>query len=93
VAPGLSFAKTSFRSIHGLIATQWKHEGTNLTLTVTIPANTTARVWVPTSDPQAITEQGKPVAQVAGIQPAGNEAGAALFDIGSGTYEFHSTLK
>lgn len=92
IAPGLSSARTSFRSIHGLISSQWKHEGGALTLSVTIPANTTARVWVPASDPKSVTEQGKPVDQSSGVQSAKSTTNAVVLELGSGSYEFHSAL-
>jgi len=93
IGGGFTYAKTSFRSIYGNIVSNWRRDGTNLFLSVTIPANTTAQISVPTSDPQSLTEQGKPIAQAEGIQVAKTEHGAVILNAGSGSYEFRSTLK
>jgi len=45
--PGLTWIKASYRSLHGLIASEWKTEGNTWTWQLTIPANTTATVCVP----------------------------------------------
>jgi alpha-L-rhamnosidase len=93
IGSGITAARTEFNSIHGLITTRWKHEDDTVTLAVTIPANTTARVWIPTSDAKSVTEQGKPVAQVPGVQSTKTEPGAVVLELGSGVYEFHAALK
>ena len=61
IRDGLTWAKTSFDSIHGKIATAWKVEGKRLTLEVVVPANTTATVCIPSVKSRGITESGKPV--------------------------------
>ena len=43
----LTWAKTSYDSVHGRIVSDWQRDGQKLTLEVTIPANTTATVFVP----------------------------------------------
>src|SRR5271157_3100730 len=52
----LTSAAVSYRSLHGLIATDWKYRGDTLLLDVTIPANTTAIVAIPARDVTDITE-------------------------------------
>ena len=86
----LTWAKTSFESIHGRISTRWKRDGHNLSLAVTIPANTTATVFVPARDLQAVTEFGKPAGQAPGVQFLRMEGGAAAFAVGSGDYQFNA---
>jgi alpha-L-rhamnosidase len=85
---GMKSAKTEYTSIQGRIATDWKVESGQLTLNVTIPANTTATVFVPAKDAAAVTESGKPAAQAEGVKFLRSEQGCALFAIGSGTYRF-----
>ncbi len=93
IRDGLTWAKTSFDSIHGKIATQWKRDGNKLTLEVTVPVNTTAIVYVPASDVKDVTESGKPVEHLAGVQFLNFDNGRALFEVGSGTYRFASAIK
>jgi alpha-L-rhamnosidase len=82
--PNLTWAKTSFDSIRGMIATDWKLKGSQLTLNVTVPANTSATVYVPTSEPSSVTINGKSAKAVR------TEKGFALFEVGSGSYTFVS---
>ncbi len=67
-APGLTWVKASYHSIHGQIATEWKIAEGKLTLAVTIPANTTATVHLPVADSAVVTEGGQPATQVEGVK-------------------------
>jgi alpha-L-rhamnosidase len=55
---------------------------------VTVPVNTSATVYVPTSDTAAVQESGKPVGQAEGVSFLREEDGNAVYSVGSGTYEF-----
>ncbi len=90
IEPGLTWAKTSYDSIHGIIATDWKQSEQELTLQVTIPVNTTATIYVPAKDSSAVTESGDSVAQMKGATFLRMENGCAVFEAGSGTYSFIS---
>jgi alpha-L-rhamnosidase len=92
IRPGLSWARTSYDSIHGRIATLWSREADQLTLEVNIPANTTARVCVPAKTPTTVTEGGRAPAQAPGVKVLGPEQGMAIFEVGSGTYRFTSNM-
>lgn len=93
IGEGLTWAKTSFDSIHGNICSQWKIGSGRLAMKVEIPPNTTARIHVPTTDAASVTESGKPAAHSQGLKYAGMENGAAVFDAGSGTYVFQSAFR
>ena len=56
------------RSIRGPIASSWKLKDGELTLDVTIPANTTATVYVPAARRDAVQESGKPAAKAEGVK-------------------------
>jgi alpha-L-rhamnosidase len=90
----LSWAKATYNSIHGPIATAWRLMPSNgeLRLYVAIPANTTATVYVPTKDAPGILEGKKPAAQAPGVQLIGVQDGTAVFEVGSGTYRFTSQM-
>jgi alpha-L-rhamnosidase len=60
-------------------------------LRVTIPANTTATVYLPAKDIQSITEGEQPLAKIAGVKSAKMEANRAVLEIGSGDYHFASS--
>ena len=88
---GLDWAKMSYESMQGTIATSWKHQGQRVELEVVVPANTTARVYVPSTEGTGIREGGKPAGQSPGVKFLRQEAdGRAVFEVGSGTYKFTS---
>jgi len=88
IRDGLSWANTSFDSIHGKMATSWKVSGKQLTLGVVVPANTTATVCLPTANVGGITESGKPVNDAEAVKFLRLDDGKAVFEVGSGTYKF-----
>ena len=88
----LSFARRNYDSIHGRIATSWKRDGHAFTLVVTVPANTTATVYVPAADALHVTESGRPAASAEGVKFLRQENGVASYEVGSGTYRFGSIL-
>ena len=84
----LTWAKVRYRSIRGPIATQWKIEGGQFILHATIPANTTAELHMPATDPAHVTEGGQPAAAAAGVRYLRKEGGVCVYEIGSGEYRF-----
>ena len=66
--------------------------GEKLTLEITIPANTTATFYVPADNPAAVTESGKPAGEAERVKFLRMENNAAVYAVGSGTYQFRSML-
>ncbi len=92
-AEGLTWVNAAYRSIHGPIASEWRTENGRLTLHVTISANTTATVVIPTTDSSAVTEGGQPVAEAAGVRVLPVENGRVRLEIGAGEYRFVAPWK
>lgn len=88
----LTWVKCSYDSNYGFIISNWKREGSRLTLEVVIPPNTTATVHVPAQDAAGVTESGKSAAQARGVKFLRMEKGVAVFEIGSGRYNFVSVI-
>jgi alpha-L-rhamnosidase len=96
----LTWAKGSYRSIHGLIVSNWKRDGAQLIMEVTIPANTAATIFVPAKDAAGVTESGGKIGEarapalskVEGVKFLRMEANAAVYEVGSGIYRFQSSL-
>jgi alpha-L-rhamnosidase len=86
--PGLTFANATFNSVHGPITSNWRQEGGNLTLDVSIPANTTAMVRVPANDAAQIKEGQGAAARANGVKFVRQEGRDAIFQVGSGSYKF-----
>lgn len=90
IGNGLTWAKTSYYSIHGPIATYWKTDGNRFLLNVTIPANTRATVCIPASTTNVVTESGMPIEKAKGIEFMRQEKGKVYLEAGSGSYNFIS---
>ena len=88
----LTYVKASHASMYGRYATHWRRTGSTLTLQVVIPPNAQATVYVPARKPDAVTEAGTPASQAKGVRFLRQEAGAAVFEVGSGTYNFRSEI-
>jgi alpha-L-rhamnosidase len=84
----LTSGEVGYRSIRGLIATDWKKKDGRLLLNVTIPANTTAQVLLPAKSENDVTEGGKPLGKAPGVQFVRLEGQNAVLAIGSGSYAF-----
>lgn len=87
---GLTSVKASHESPYGRIASSWKREAGAFALDVTIPANTTATVWVPAASAASVTEGGLPAGNSRGIKFLRMDGAAAVFEVGSGSYAFRS---
>ncbi len=91
IPKALKFVDASHQSMYGKIATSWKRTGQQLSPRVTVPPNTTALVYVPSSD-GSVTESGKAAEKAAGVKFLRREGQAAVFEVGSGDYAFQSSL-
>lgn len=56
VVGDITWVKGRHECIYGSIVSEWKIEGGKLMLDVTIPANTAATVYIPTTNPESVTE-------------------------------------
>ena len=85
----LKRARVRYDSIRGPVISEWK-KGANgqFTLAVTIPANTTATIYVPAKSRASIRESGKSVAQAPGVTFVRQEAKDTVFAVQSGHYNF-----
>jgi alpha-L-rhamnosidase len=84
----ITSAKATYQSVHGLIASEWKKEAHEFKLKVTIPANTSATIYLP-ADSSSVIEEGKTsIHDREDVKLAGYEKGTALVKVGSGTYTF-----
>ncbi len=86
----LTFAKASHTTMYGGIHANWRRDRSSLTLDISIPANTTATVYLPAKNANFVTESGRPAAQARGVHFSRTQRGVAVYDIGSGSYSFRS---
>lgn len=85
---GLSHAQCSLRTPYGLLASEWKLADGELTLAVTIPANTSAEVVIPAENAEAVRESGAAALSATGVQRFAFKDGRLTLLVGSGRYEF-----
>lgn len=96
--PGAEYDVTdvsaSVDTIHGKVSSSWVDGGADgkFTLTVKVPANTTAKIHVPGSDAAKIFESGAGKSVLAekagGVTLVGTVDDSVVFEVGSGTYTF-----
>ena len=85
---GLTSAQGYYDSIQGRISNAWTSTSNTFNMTVAIPPNTTAQIFVPTTDANAITESGVLATSSPGVTYVGVSNNAAIFNVGSGSYVF-----
>jgi len=61
-------------------------------MSLTIPANTSATVFVPTADPQSVKEDGKPIDHSPSLRLITSTPTHAVFHAPSGRYQFSSDI-
>jgi alpha-L-rhamnosidase len=88
----LDWAKTKYDSIYGTIVSEWKKVDGKLIINVTVPPNTTAKLLMPTTNAQSITENGQPLSQAIGVKHHGSEEDQAILLLDPGSYVFESDL-
>ena len=82
-AGDITWVKAGYDSIRGRIVSDWKHDGGKFTLHVTIPANTTATIYVPAT---SVSD----VIRASGAEFLREDNGRAVYAVGSGEYTFQS---
>lgn len=84
----LTWVKTSYQSPYGEIRSNWQKSGKDIKMEVTIPANTTALIYIPVTENSVVKESGTDLSEVKDIQVLGKEDGRLKCKVGSGRYSF-----
>ncbi len=84
----MAWAEGHYDSMYGRISSAWRIDGKALTYRVTVPANTTATLYLPTADDGTVKEGGKAAAGATGVKFLRYENGRAVYVLKSGSYEF-----
>jgi hypothetical protein len=88
----VTWVKASYNSIRGKITSDWKRDDKNFTLDISIPANTTATVFMPAKSADAASESGVAAGGFKndGVKFLRQENGRSIFETSSGHYVFTS---
>jgi hypothetical protein len=88
VVGDVTWAKANYQSPYGTISSSWKKEAGKFELSVSIPANTTAIIYLPAAKAAMITAGGQSIRNRKGMEFMGYKNGKALVKVGSGGYLF-----
>jgi hypothetical protein len=86
----LTYAHAAYHSIYGKISTSWQLKDSALYLDVEIPANTSADIFIPATDPARVSEGNIPVAEHDELKYLAFEKNYVKVQTGSGKYHFYS---
>ncbi|WES63032.1 family 78 glycoside hydrolase catalytic domain [Microbacter sp. GSS18] len=80
-AGDLTWVEGSFETPRGVASTRWDKTDESFTLTIEVPANTSAEVWVPTGGDQAVLTPNRATFERI-------EGEFAVYSVGAGTFTF-----
>lgn len=89
----LHWVNSSYNSVYGTIVSNWNKRGNEIHYDVTIPANTTATIYIPAASKESVKENNRPLSTNPNVQFLRIENGKAVIHVGSGGYLFSSLVK
>ena len=90
IGGSLTWANGKYHSIYGDIVSEWRIQNGSLQMHVEVPANTRARVYIPTKNVNTIKEGNMSAERSAGVKFLSMEGDAAIYEVLSGCYDFVS---
>ncbi|TCD01574.1 alpha-L-rhamnosidase [Pedobacter psychroterrae] len=84
----MDWVKSSYQSVNGIISVSWKKSGSKFTMKVTIPANSSAEVFLKVSSVDEVTINGLKFLAAKEIKQVRKQDGKLILTVPSGTYEF-----
>ncbi|VGO13420.1 hypothetical protein PDESU_01977 [Pontiella desulfatans] len=84
----LRYVNGSHDSVYGRIESNWKRQGDAIIMTVKIPANSTATVYVPAGSVDDVTVNGLAIKKAEHVTFRRMERNRAVIKVGAGSYEF-----
>ena len=89
---GLTNVAADIQSVYGRIGSAWQVRDGTFTWQITVPANTSATVYVPAADGADVREGDGTAEQASGVRFLRREGNAAVYEVGAGTYQFTSQM-
>lgn len=84
----IRYANATYDSINGPVTSNWKRTEETFVLDISIPANTTAAVYLPAANIENVTESNKPLPHATGILDIKKAGNNLVITIHSGSYNF-----
>ena len=88
----LTSASMEQTTIYGSVQSAWTRTGQSAKLVCSIPVNSTATIYLPTTAISTITENGTSISNVSGITSIETKDGFSVYQVGSGEYNFEFTI-
>jgi alpha-L-rhamnosidase len=89
----MKWARGYYDSMYGRINSSWRVENGVLAYRATVPANTSATLYLPAESEKDVKETRREIANVPGVRFLRFENGKAVYEISSGEYTFTSSFK
>ncbi|WP_431210827.1 alpha-L-rhamnosidase C-terminal domain-containing protein [Puia sp. P3] len=86
----MQWAQADYHSPYGPVASHWKRVGGIFDLSVVVPGNASATVYLPAAGDAVITEGWKSVDGRTDLRLVHRDSAVAVFEVGSGSYNFRS---
>ena len=90
---GFTHVKGSYQSPYGTVGASWSMKDNRITLSVEVPPNTSATVFIPDAAGQAVKENGQSLKKAKGVLKVWEQEGNKVIEIGSGNYQFESEME
>jgi alpha-L-rhamnosidase len=87
----LQFVNASYKSAYGLIKSEWKKNDAVFEWNISIPANTSAKIFIPAKSEADVLEAGKGLSD--DIKVIQWKQGVLTIEVPSGNYQFKSIIK
>ena len=91
IGGSFTYIKGHYDTVYGRVESSWNKSDKEYTYQATIPANTTATLYLPVTDPSKVIENGIKIEKAEGVKLVGYEAGKAIYELTSGTYRIKVT--
>jgi alpha-L-rhamnosidase len=82
----LTFARATYKSTHGTIASSWSIDGDIMKYDFTVPPNTTATVTIPHANVSQVSEGDTSITQIHEIHSIREDGDGITFEVAAGTY-------
>ncbi|NOR76513.1 MAG: family 78 glycoside hydrolase catalytic domain [Draconibacterium sp.] len=86
----LTYVTALYNSVYGEIKSNWELKNSKFNWSISIPANTTATIYVPTLEKENVMEGDKLASKSEGVKFIRWDGNRAVFEIESGNYSFTS---
>jgi alpha-L-rhamnosidase len=88
----LEYASAEYNSVYGVIASNWKKNGHQLELDVTIPPNTTAKIVLPVDAKMNLLLNGKPFQDSDDLELISRKSNKMVIHVNPGSYTFKTEV-